>query len=97
MIPMEVAASLAGPVKIGGQTEIPDGGEVANPMRITWRMNGMLNMEVGANPNYSEWKNPCLHLGTLSFHDFFLKHFQKSCLAGKNYIYFTLLFYNIES
>ena len=71
MIPMEVAASLAGQVKIGGQTEIPDGGEVANPMRITWRMNGMLNMEVGANPNYSEWKNPFLLLGMLSFHDFF--------------------------
>ena len=65
MILMEPGASLAGPVKIGGQTEIPDGGEVANPMRIIWRTNGMLNMEVGANPNYSEWKNPFLLLGKL--------------------------------
>ena len=65
MILMEPVASLAGPVKIGGQTEIPDGAEVANPMRITWRTNGMSNMEVGANPNYSEWKNPCLLLGKL--------------------------------
>ena len=65
MIPMEPGASLAALVKIGSQTEIPDGGRVIILMRITWRMNGMLNMEVGANRNYSEWKNPFLLLGKL--------------------------------